>query len=326
TPHYGLTRFGDLFTSRQLLTLCTLASGVRTVYDEADAAGLEKDRAAAVATVLGLSVSRNADYESTLCRWHTGYETAMNTYARQALPMVWDFLEVNPFARAAGDLREHIETTAKIIEWLQPLTPSTVRRASSTALQLPDGSQDAVVTDPPYYDNISYADLSDFFYVWLKRSIGSLHPEHLGGELTPKRNEAVVAPYRHDGKRDDARRFYERLMAESFAEAHRVLKPGAPLVCIYAHKTTLGWSSLVDALRQAGFTITEAWPLASGWSRTTAKRFQRNGSWPSSRTAYLTPSSAAWPARTPRPASTSPPSSATATPPFPSPRPTTSPT
>ena len=129
------------------------------------------------------------------------------------------------------------------------------------SLPLADESQDAVITDPPYYDNISYADLSDFFYVWLKRSVGFLYPDHLGGQLTPKRNEAVVAPYRHHGHKDEARAFYEQLMAGAFAEAHRVLKPGAPLVCIYAHKTTLGWATLVEALRTAGFMITEAWPL-----------------------------------------------------------------
>src|SRR5262249_55551621 len=105
------------------------------------------------------------------------------------------------------------------------------------------------------------ADLSDFFYVWLKRSVGHLHPDDLGGDLTPKRSEAVVAPYRHHGSKDEARAFYEGMMRQSFVEAHRVLKADAPLVCIYAHKTTLGWSSLVEALRSARFTITEAWPL-----------------------------------------------------------------
>ena len=90
------------------------------------------------------------------------------------------------------------------------------------------------MTDPPYYDNISYADLSDFFYVWLKRSVGFLYETDLGGELTPKKNEAVVAPYRHDGDGDAAREHYEALMAQSFAEAHRVLKPDAPLVCVYS--------------------------------------------------------------------------------------------
>ena len=105
------------------------------------------------------------------------------------------------------------------------------------------------------------ADLSDFFYVWLKRSIGFLYPEHLGGTLTPKRQEAVAEPSRYQGNMFEARRVYENLMAQAFSEARRVLKSGAPLVCVYAHKTTLGWSTLIEALRHAGFVITEAWPL-----------------------------------------------------------------
>ena len=134
-------------------------------------------------------------------------------------------------------------------------------RTSATQLPDHDGTFDAVITDPPYYDNISYADLSDFFYVWLKRSVGFLFEDEFSGELTPKRREAIMAPYRHGGSKPAARAFYEEEMANAFAEAHRVLKPNAPLVCVYAHKTTLGWAALVEALRRARFTITEAWPL-----------------------------------------------------------------
>jgi putative DNA methylase len=158
-------------------------------------------------------------------------------------------------------VRKYLKETADLIETLAAGQPARCVRGSATSLPLPDESQDAVITDPPYYDNISYADLSDFFYVWLKRSVGFLYPDHLGGHLSPKRNEAVVAPYRHHGDKDKARAFYEQMMAAAFSEAHRLLKPGAPLVCIYAHKTTLGWATLVEALRTAGFTITEAWPL-----------------------------------------------------------------
>jgi putative DNA methylase len=134
-------------------------------------------------------------------------------------------------------------------------------RGSATSLTIPDASQDAVITDPPYYDNISYADLSDFFYVWLKRSVGFLYPDDFGGELTPKRSEAVSVIHRHAGNRKIATEFYESMMAAAFAEAYRVLKPGALLVCIYAHKTTLGWATLVDALRKTGFVVSEAWPM-----------------------------------------------------------------
>ncbi|MGQ9525945.1 MAG: DUF1156 domain-containing protein, partial [Armatimonadota bacterium] len=120
---------------------------------------------------------------------------------------------------------------------------------------------DAIITDPPYYDNVPYADISDFFYVWLKRTIGHLYPEHFATEGTPKKQEAVADPVRHGGSKEKARRAYEQMMAQAFAEANRVLKPGGPMVVVYAHKTTLGWATLVDALRQAGFTVTEAWPL-----------------------------------------------------------------
>ncbi len=258
---YSLTRFRDLFTPRQLLTLCTLAAGVRTTYDAMVGNGMEAERAKAVATCIALALSRLSDNLSTLCRWGLASETATNTFARQALPMVWDFLENNPFGGGAGDVGQYVQTSADILNTLAQLPSATVIRGSATALPLADESFDAVITDPPYYDNISYADLSDFFYVWLKRSVGWLWPDDLGGDLTPKHNEAVVAPYRHHGDKTEARHFYEDMMAQAFAEAHRVLKPDAPMVCIYAHKTTLGWSTLVDALRAARFVITEAWPL-----------------------------------------------------------------
>ena len=258
---YGLTRFRDLFTPRQLLTLSTLAAGVREVYQEMRAEAMPDDRAVAVATYLALAMSRITHYNASLCPWHNTVEKADSMFGRQAIPMVWDFVETNPFGNAVGDIRTAVANLADIADSLAPLLPSKVIRTTATRLPLEDASQDAVITDPPYYDNISYADLSDFFYVWLKRAVGFLYADDLGGELTPKRSEAVVAPYRHHGSKDEARAFYEQTMADAFAEAYRVLKPGAPLVCIYAHKTTLGWATLVDALRTAGFTITEAWPL-----------------------------------------------------------------
>lgn len=260
-PLYGLNRFRDLFTPRQLLTICTLSAGIQTIYDEMIRAHIPVDRAGAIATVIGLALDRVIDRSSVLCRWDLKNESATNTYARQALPMVWDFVESAPFGGAAGDVHEMVSNIADIIDHLRVGRSCTCVRGSATSLALPDASQDAVITDPPYYDNISYADLSDFFYVWLKRSVGFLYPDDFGGELTPKRSEAVSVLHRYGGERSAATYAYESAMAAAFSEAHRVLKAEAPLVCIYAHKTTLGWATLVDALRTAGFTITEAWPL-----------------------------------------------------------------
>ena len=264
TPLYGLMRFRDLFTPRQLATLCAFAHGVREAHTEMMGGGVDPQRAEAVCGYLGLCLDRTVDRCSTLCRYDTRAdgERMTNTFARQALPMVWDFVESSPFAGAGGDTANYIETAAGIIEGVAKV-PRRVEVQRTSATQLPDHDNhfDAVVTDPPYYDNISYADLSDFFYVWLKRSVGFLFEDHFDGELTPKQREAIVAPYRHDGDKAAARAFYEHEMAAAFSEAHRVLKPGAPLVCVYAHKTTLGWAALVEALRRARFTITEAWPL-----------------------------------------------------------------
>ncbi len=262
TPLYGLTTFGDLFTPRQAATLCTFAQGVHEAYDEMLADGVEAQQAEAVSAYLALVLGRLADYVSTLCQWHNTIQKTNHTFARQALPMVWDFSEVNPFANASGSVLKYIGETAAIVESLAGAARHVeVVRTSATQLPQQDESYDAIITDPPYYDNISYADLSDFFYVWIKRSVGFLFPEHFSGELTPKRREAIVAPYRHHGDKTEARRFYEDEMSAAFKEAHRVLKPDAPLVCVYAHKTTLGWATLVEALRRARFTITEAWPL-----------------------------------------------------------------
>jgi len=259
---YGLTRFVDLFTPRQLIALLTFTAEVRRAHATMLKEGIEPERAAAITTYLGLMVDRLADRDSTICHWDNTRETIANTYARQALPMVWDFVEVNPFGEASGGVLGALKW---ILEVMQSLVgsgqPALLYRTSAVQLPLENGIFDAVITDPPYYDNVSYADLSDFFYVWLKRSIGLLYPEHFSTPLTPKKQEAVMAAYRHNKNKEEARQSYEAMMAQAFSEARRVLKPGMPLICVYAHKTTLGWSTLIEALRHAGFVITEAWPL-----------------------------------------------------------------
>jgi putative DNA methylase len=260
---YGFFKWKELFTPRQLLALLTLTAEVRNAYHAMVEEKIEPERALAITTYLAFIVDRLADFNSSLCRWVSVGDFVADTYARQALPMIWDFAEINPFGNGSGNSINSLERSLKAIESciLNNTASFKIMRASAMKLPIEDGSVDAIITDPPYYDNVPYADLSDFFYIWLKRSIGFLYPEHLGGTLTPKRQEAIAEPTRHKGDMLEAQRAYEDMMAQAFAEAHRVLRPGAPLVCVYAHKTTLGWSTLIESLQRAGFVIVEAWPL-----------------------------------------------------------------
>ena len=262
TQHFGFDTWASLFTPRQMLCLLTLSAAVRGCLLEARKYQVNEERTTAVVAYLALAMDRLANYLTTLCVWRTNRTCVLPTFARQSLPMVWDFGEMNPFAGSAGDWSESINYISSVIEACSALpAPATVVRGSATACPFSTGTFDAVVTDPPYYDNVSYSNLSDFFYVWLKRTVNDLYPEHFASQATPKRNEIIAAFYRHAGDRSAARHHYERSMAQAFIEAHRMLKPDGSLTVVYAHKTTLGWSTLVDALRVAGFQVVEAWPI-----------------------------------------------------------------
>jgi putative DNA methylase len=262
THLYGLTSFGVLFTARQMLCLLTFAAAVREVLKELELAGADGERTKAVATNLGALVDKITTRSNTLCPWDSKKILTVQCFGRQALPMLWDFSESNPLADASGAFSEAVDGVVRAVGSCQPLDSSgNVTRGSATALPWPEALFDAVITDPPYYDNVPYADISDFFYVWLRRTIGHLYPEHFATEGTPKKQEAVADAVRHGGSKEKARAAYEEMMAQAFAQANRVLKSGGQMVVVYAHKTTLGWSTLVDALRQAAFTVMEAWPL-----------------------------------------------------------------
>lgn len=263
---YGLLKWSDLFTSRQLLALMTFVKWVRLAHEKMMHAGYEEEFGKAIATYLGVMCDRIADYNSSITSWHNTGEKTSHTFTRQALPMVWDFAEINPLGNASGNAEGALTWILKVIcQESNSGSPGNIKRGSAMALPVDpeslNGSLDAVITDPPYFDSVPYADLSDFFYVWLKRSIGYLYPEHFSGQLTPKKNEAIMEPSRHGGNKIQAAKAYEDMMHQSFCEASRVLKSGGVMVVVYAHKTTSGWVTLIDSLRRAGFTITEAWPL-----------------------------------------------------------------
>jgi len=264
-PAYGMKTFSDVFTSRQILSLLVLTKGVLNAQKKMIETGLDSIKAKAVLTYLGLLVSRMANFNSSLCLWnYTGGRGVVHTFGRQALAMTWDFPESNPFNHLGANWEGGVESSISVIENLITqdisLNDSHVTRGSATRTSFASETVDAIITDPPYYDNICYADLSDFFYVWLRRCIGELYREHFATELSPKKEEAISSPYRFKNKQT-ARDFYENQMGEAFAEAYRLLKPVGSLVCVYAHKTTVGWATIVEALRRTGFIVTEAWPL-----------------------------------------------------------------
>jgi putative DNA methylase len=264
-PAYGMDTFRDVFTARQMLSLLLFARYVSLVQEEMSHFELENDRALAISSYLGLLVSRMANFNSSVCLWnYTGGRGVVHSFGRQALAMTWDFPESNPFNNRGANWEGGIESSTAVVKSLIPQKESSlsanVNRGSASQKIFKNGIFDAIITDPPYYDNICYADLSDFFYIWLKRSIGKLYPEHFTAELTPKKVEAISSPYAHVNKQK-ARKFYEKQMESSFSTAYHALKEHGSFVCVYAHKTTLGWATLVDALRRAGFVVVEAWPL-----------------------------------------------------------------
>ena len=262
-PNYGVNTYRELFTPRQLLALFTLVKHIRKAHAEMLGGGMAEDRARALASYFAMAFGRLVKQFTKFGIWlSTGQITDGAIGPNQALKMVWSFSEINPFKHTAGSLLWALDREAYCIRELAKAgNPSTVTRGNAEKLFYDDETFDAVITDPPYYGSIYYADLSAFFHVWLKRLVGDLYPEHFTLPAPPKRREAVAQASEHGGDAKKANAHYQETMRRSFAEARRVLKPGAPLVCIYAHRTTEGWATLIRALVEAGLTVTEAWPV-----------------------------------------------------------------
>ncbi|MEQ8789879.1 MAG: DUF1156 domain-containing protein [Pirellulaceae bacterium] len=260
---YGLRTFGDLYSSRQLLSLLAFCRSVSSLSQVLAETGSDTAHSTVVATCLGVCVSRLADFNSAQCTWfYDGGRGVKHAFGRQTLAMVWDYAETNPLNAKAASWQICLNVVCQELRALaEVVRDSHAGRASALHIPEPDGHFDAVITDPPYYDNVPYADIADYFYVWLKRSIGSLYPEHFSTICTPKKEEIIADARRCGGNKNEANKAYERMMAQAFGEARRVLKDVGALAIVYAHKTTLGWATLVDALRRSGLIVVEAWPL-----------------------------------------------------------------
>lgn len=287
--NYGIRKHWQMFTSRQLTAMVTMSDLVMDIFPElqsdAKAAGLSAQDANAyaetLATFLALSIDRCADFNNALCRWSPSNEKVMNLFSRSAIPMVWDYSEANILGESVGAWSTCSEYVADCVEVIS-VGPSSIGIARQhDAATEPNGISDLLVsTDPPYYDNIGYAALSDFFYVWLRRTIHSLYPDLFSTVLVPKVAELTASPERFDGDEHRAKEHFEAGFRKAFTTLRAKTDPNFPLTVYYAFKQadeeggreseddgdggvdlTTGWETLLEALISSGFQITATWPV-----------------------------------------------------------------
>ncbi len=270
---YGMMQWGDLFTVRQKVGMATLA---QIVQSEPRPQG-SGEISSTLAEVLGLALSRAANAGSALCRWNLTGENHEGIYSRQALPIVWNFSEVNFLSEATGSVHGALEWILNVIEaWRSPLpggrgsNNAQAQLANASVHPLPNESASVWFTDPPYYDAIPYSDLSDFFFVWLKRTLLGhpllRDPFDPANPLSPKLQEAVQDETKKVNGQPKNRAWFEDTMAKAFAEGRRVLKEDGIGSVVFAHKTTEGWEALLGGLIRGGWTITGSWPIATEMS------------------------------------------------------------
>ena len=271
---YGVNYWRDLFSPRQLLCHGTSVEIFRELLDEEQQKGELSELKRAAFGYLALSLDKLLNYNSRMSVWMSTREVVANTFNRHDFAFCWSHAEMALLIVGLG-YDWAIEQTAKCIKELVELTrpaplqaqhfvppPLTITNYSAASLDLPNESVDAVVMDPPYYDNVMYAELSDFFYVWLKRTAGHIYPELFTRALTDKEQEAVANPAQFQGERGArvlAGRAYQERMAAIFTECRRVLKPDGVLTLMFTHKATGAWDALTTGLMEAGFSITASW-------------------------------------------------------------------
>lgn len=291
TPNYGLATFSQLFTNRQLTALTTFSALVGEAQKKAEAdataAGLPDDGVGladggtgaraygeAIGVYLANLVDQLANHNSSICSWHAGNTQLRNVFSRQAIPMTWDYAESNPFCNSSGCFDNLFIRMTEAFQGLPSIVskPGIVRQFDA---QSDNGMRNIVVsTDPPYYDNIGYADLSDFFYVWLRQSLRRTYPRLFSTMLVPKHEELVATPYRESRGKDGARDFFEEGMFSTFKQICKYACDDVPVTIYYAFKqsetestndvestASTGWETMLSAIIRAGFSITGTWPM-----------------------------------------------------------------
>lgn len=257
---YGMSKFADFFNARQTVTLDAFARAIRATRDEIAKSGEPVEFADAVAVYLALALDRIANQCSCLSRWDNTGEKIQGVYSKQAVAMVWDYVESNPIGSKTASWTGAVRWGTEAIRKNSFANPAVVRLGSATDLARRFPVLDAVITDPPYYDSVPYSDISDFFYVWLRRTLGNVVPDVFSSALTPKRREIIQHNPRHGGEAK-ARAFYEAEMTKAFEEAGKSLADDGIIVVVFAHKTTAAWETLLSSLLGSGLVVTASWPV-----------------------------------------------------------------
>jgi len=289
TPNYGLTSFGDLFTDRQLVALNTFSDLVqearKQIESDAISSGLSTEvttirdggegaraYAEAVSIFFAFGISKMTDYHSTITSWHSGRQIIRNAFGRQALPMTWDFTEANPFSNSTGNWGNCIDWGFKTLDQLQIGSAGQVVQQDAQSATYPQGI--VISTDPPYYDNIGYADLSDYFYTWMRRTLREVFPDLFAVLATPKSDELVATPYRH-GNKEAAEAIFLDGMSKAIQRMANQSSVNYPATIYYAFKqseieqegiSSTGWATFLQAVVEAGYAVVGTWPLRTEMS------------------------------------------------------------
>lgn len=272
---YGMTSHRDLYTNRQLVMLEAFAEAIADVPEQVRADGGDEVYAATIASILGLALGKLAQSNSTQTRWYidarNGSSQTLPAFGRHALPMVWDFSEVNPFGGSVGDWLGQISSISKGASKLpSSAEASNVRRADARSTAAALDHQVVIITDPPYFDQIGYADLSDYFYVWHRKALRKVHPDIYSTIVTPKDEELIATPYRHGGSKEAAAEYFIHGFTETFKSLRTAASPDHPLLIVYAHrqeeksslgKASTGWDAMLEAVLSAGLTIEGTLPI-----------------------------------------------------------------
>lgn len=286
-PAFGMNQYDELFTPRQLTALTTLSELVAEAQAKAEAdavyAGMPNDHlplseggtgarayGEAVGVYLAFVIDKMTDYHSSICSWHNSRELIRNTFGRQAIPMTWDYAEANPFSKSRGSISSMLEW---VIKCLGEFPAGIEAEVSQHDAQSDCGLRNIMVsTDPPYYDNIGYADLSDFFYVWMRQSLKDTYPKLFSTMMVPKAEELIATPYRHNGSTAEAKTFFEDGMLATCKQIYKYAREDVPVTIYYAYKqsdtdtdtnttASSGWETMLSAIINAGFAITGTWPM-----------------------------------------------------------------